>query len=404
MTTPTAEENKASRRFRSLAQSLAHLGRNWVWDLEADRIYWSDELAAVFGVDPGTFDGGPATVTSLVHPDDVWKRERAIREALQGTAVEPFEYRVLRADGSQRTVLVKDLHLHRQDGQGAGYMVGVFQDITELKQLEEQLSLLSAELESRVHERTAELERANARLKELDRLKSMFIAMTSHELRTPLNSILGFISMTVHGLSGELNEEQKDNLSRAYTSALHLLSLVSDVIDISKIEAGKTEAYPESVQLGEVIGEATGGIEPELEAKGLGLEVEVPFGLTMFTDRKRLLQCLINLVGNAVKFTESGLVRVTASSCGPLVEVAVSDTGIGVEESDLPRLFQPFERLDSPLRLKTGGTGLGLYLTRKLCTDILCGTIAVRSKTGEGSTFTMTIARDVRESAQGRGK
>ncbi|HJV35743.1 PAS domain-containing sensor histidine kinase [Geomonas sp.] len=400
MAAPTAEQTKD----RSLAHSLARLGRNWVWDVEADRLYLSEELADAYGVASGSFDGSPSQLARLVHPEDALKLERAMSEALQGGSVEPFEYRIVRPDCTQRVVLVKDLRLQAGEAGGNGCLVGVVQDITELRQLQEQLSLLNAELESRVHQRTAELESANTRLQELDRLKSMFIAMTSHELRTPLNSILGFLSMTLHGLSGDLNHEQRDNLSRAYASSLHLLSLVSDVIDISKLEAGKTDAYPEPVELREVVREATDGAQPELTAKGLRLEVEVPCGLTLFTDRKRLLQCLINLIGNAVKFSERGGIRVAARLGVGEVALLVTDTGIGIRAEDLPKLFQPFERLDSPLRIRTGGTGLGLYLTRKLCEDILRGSISIQSVPGKGSTFTMTITRDLREGVQAKGR
>jgi PAS domain S-box-containing protein len=385
-------------------ESLLHLGRNCIWDLGSDRVYLSEELLRTYGVGAGSFDGSATSICSLIHPDDRWKRERAMSEALLGNKPEPFEYRIRRPDGTERMVQVKELALHTVPGGRGNYMTGVIQDVTEIRELEEQLTLLSSELERRVHERTAELEQANHRLQELDRLKSMFIAMTSHELRTPLNSIMGFISMTLHGLSGELNEEQKDNLSRAHGSAKHLLSLVTDVIDISKVEAGKTEVYPEDVVLAETVSEAVGGVDPQLRAKSLALKVEVPAELMLFTDRKRLLQCLINLVGNAVKFTEKGEIAVIAKAGEGTVEIAVSDTGIGVRQEDLHRLFQPFERLDSPLRVKTGGTGLGLYLTKKLCTDILKGRITVRSRQGEGSTFTLRIPLDIREGSLQHGE
>ena len=376
-------------------EAMFQLGRNWVWDLRSDRIYCSDDITHVFGIDRRLFDGKALSVAGLIHPHDVWKRERAITEALQGKKVEPFEYRVVRADSTERVILVKEMQLDRsEDGKNA-YIFGVVQDITERKQLEEQLGLLNLDLEQRVRTRTQELERANSKLQELDRLKSMFVATTSHELRTPLNSIIGFIGMTLQGLSGELNDEQKDNLTRAHASAMHLLSLVSDVIDITKIEAGKTEAYPESVLLQEIVAQATGVVAAEMRSRGLALEVDVPCATTLVTDRKRLLQCLINLLGNALKFTEKGRVSVAARAGEDTVELSVSDTGIGMPEKDLPRLFQPFERLESRLSLKAGGTGLGLYLTKKLCTDILRGTISVQSREGEGSTFTLKIARDI---------
>jgi PAS domain S-box-containing protein len=388
-------DEEGCREFLERAETLIRMGRNWVWDVNTDQLYWSDEVVRIYGVDPLTFDCKASSLAKLIHPDDLWKRERAIAQALEGNQVAPYDYRVRRADNSERVVLVEDMHLeHTRDGAPA-YMCGVIRDITEIKQLEEQLGLLNEELELRVRARTAQLEQANARLQELDRLKSMFIATTSHELRTPLNSILGFISMTLQGLSGELNEEQTDNLSRAHGSALHLLSLVNDIIDISKLEAGKTECYPESLLLHELVAEATGVLEPQIRGKGLLLQVEVPSGLLLFTDRKRLLQCLLNLVGNAAKFTERGSILISARETGPVAELSVTDTGIGIAEKDLHRLFQPFERLESRLRVKAGGTGLGLYLTRKLCNDILQGSVTVQSRVGEGSVFTLRIPREI---------
>jgi PAS domain S-box-containing protein len=388
-------DDDSCREFLQRAEALIRMGRNWVWDVNTDRLYWSDEVVRIYGVDPLTFDCKASSLARLIHPEDLWKRERAIAEALQGKDVAPYDYRVRREDNTERVVLVEDMHLERSPDGSTAYMCGVIRDITEIKQLEEQLGLLNEELEVRVRRRTAELERANVRLQELDRLKSMFIATTSHELRTPLNSILGFISMTLQGLSGELNEEQRDNLSRAHGSALHLLSLVNDIIDISKLEAGKTEVYPETVLLDQVVAEAAGAMEPQLKAKSLLLQVEVPQRLYLFTDRKRLLQCLLNLLGNAAKFTERGSILIAAREAGETVEISVADTGIGIAEKDLPRLFQPFERLESRLRVKAGGTGLGLYLTRKLCSDILEGSVSAQSRVGEGSVFTLKIPREV---------
>jgi signal transduction histidine kinase len=255
-----------------------------------------------------------------------------------------------------------------------------------------QLDLLHSVEE--LHLKQEELEAANHKLQDLDRLKSMFIASMSHELRTPLNSIIGFTGMTLQGLSGDLNEEQKDNLSRAYQSAKHLLSLITDVIDISKIEAGRIDIYPESIPLRMVVNEAIATIEPQLKEKGLTLDIDVPDGLLLTTDKKRLLQCLINLLSNGVKFTEKGGLRLLAAcEQEESVTIAVTDTGIGIAESDLPKLFEAFERLETHLRVKVGGTGLGLYLTRKIATDLLHGQVSVQSRIDEGSTFTLTVAK-----------
>jgi signal transduction histidine kinase len=260
-----------------------------------------------------------------------------------------------------------------------------------------ELRQINQEMEQRIAQRTGELTSANNKLKELDQLKSMFIASMSHELRTPLNSIIGFTGMTLQGLSGELNSEQKDNLSRVYKSAKHLLALITDVIDISKIEAGRVETYLEKVSLKEIVEEAVASVEPQMKEKGLALELHIPGDVQLTTDRKRLLQCLLNFLSNAVKFTESGKVAVTSRESDGYVEVAVSDTGIGISEKDLPKLFEAFERLESRLRVKAGGTGLGLYLTRKLVTDILHGEVSVQSREGKGSTFSLRVPIDTEQ-------
>jgi signal transduction histidine kinase len=198
-------------------------------------------------------------------------------------------------------------------------------------------------------------------------------------------------------LSGELNDEQKDNLARVYKSAKHLLALISDVIDISKIEAGRVESFLEKVSLKEIVEEAAASVEPQMKEKGLALELDIPGDVQFTTDRKRLLQCLLNFLSNAVKFTESGKVSVSSRVSDGYVDVAVSDTGIGIPEKDLPKLFEAFERLESHLRVKAGGTGLGLYLTRKLVTDILRGEVSVQSREGEGSTFSLRLPIDTEQ-------
>ncbi|MDD2335618.1 MAG: ATP-binding protein [Geobacteraceae bacterium] len=261
----------------------------------------------------------------------------------------------------------------------------------------QELQQINQEMEQRIAQRTKELTAANSKLKELDQLKSMFIASMSHELRTPLNSIIGFTGMTLQGLSGDLNDEQKDNLARVYKSAKHLLALISDVIDISKIEAGRVETFHEKISLKEIVEEAVASVEPQMKEKGLALEQDIPADVQLITDRKRLLQCLLNFLSNAVKFTESGKVSVTSRELDGYVDIAVSDTGIGISENDIPKLFEAFERLDSHLRVKAGGTGLGLYLTKKLVTDVLQGDVSVQSREGEGSTFSLRVPLDMEQ-------
>ncbi|MCK5131190.1 MAG: PhnD/SsuA/transferrin family substrate-binding protein [Candidatus Sabulitectum sp.] len=270
-----------------------------------------------------------------------------------------------------------------------------FIDITSLKEAENTLQQAHDRLEKMVAERTADLEEANLHLQELDKLKSMFIASMSHELRTPLNSIIGFSGLLLQGLSGELNSEQNDSLNRIYRSGNHLLELISDVIDISKIEAGRIDVFYEHFMLKDVVDEAVETIRPQVDAKNLSLELAGDTWPEMNTDRKRLLQCLLNLLSNAVKYTEHGKVDFSVAVTGDMVEFLVKDTGIGIFEDDMSKLFEPFERLDTHLRVKAGGTGLGLYLTKKIAEDLLHGSLSVESTVDEGSTFGMKIPLDV---------
>lgn len=265
---------------------------------------------------------------------------------------------------------------------GGGF-VSTFTDISQRKEWE----LATAEAKERA-------EAANVRLQELDQLKSMFIASMSHELRTPLNSIIGFTGIILQGMSGDLTEDQKDQLGRVYRSAKHLLALISDVIDISKVEAGRVELYGEDFTLSELIDEAIESIRPQLEEKKLACEIDVPQGISMHTDRRRLLQCVLNYFSNAVKYTETGKVAVSVVDCDDSVEISVSDTGIGIPEEELGKVFMPFERIDSHLKVRTPGTGLGLYLTKKLVVEMFHGSVSVKSRPGEGSTFTMVVEKE----------
>ena len=224
-----------------------------------------------------------------------------------------------------------------------------------------------------------------------DRTKSMFVASMSHELRTPLNSIIGFLGVVLQGVSGELNPVQKGQLDRAYQSSKHLLWLISDVLDVSKIEAGFLQLNIEKFELKPLLIELEHAVQHLLAGKDLSLGIVCTAKLQVTTDRKRLYQVLLNVLSNAVKYTEQGSIKMQAHIENNQLIVSCKDTGIGIAEADFAKIFQPFERAESALKIKTLGTGLGLYLTQQIATQLLGGSITVQSELGQGSTFTIIM-------------
>ncbi|MCP4265004.1 MAG: HAMP domain-containing histidine kinase [Candidatus Brocadiaceae bacterium] len=240
-----------------------------------------------------------------------------------------------------------------------------------------------------------EVELAYEQQKELDNLKSVFMSSISHELRTPLNSIIGFSNLLLNGVSGELTVQQKDSIERIYRNGKHLHGLISDVIDTYKIESGSIGIFSEQFTLKELVEEAIGIIRPQADTKGLELNVQSAIWPEMYTDRKRLLQCLLNYLSNGVKYTEIGHVTLYISSVENEVHIVVTDTSIGISEVDIPKLFKAFVRIETHMRLKPSGVGLGLYLTKRIATDLLKGSVAVESKLGMGSSFGLQIPTHV---------
>jgi PAS domain S-box-containing protein len=259
------------------------------------------------------------------------------------------------------------------------------------------------ELEERVRERTAELVQANKRLEELDRLKSQFLATMSHELRTPLNSIIGFTGILRQGLAGPVNDEQKKQLGLVFGSAKHLLSLINDLLDLSRIEAGKVEIEREPFNLVEVVDDVIQNLTPIAGQKNIRLASDLPGSLIqMLGDRKRCFQVLLNLANNAVKFTDRGEVRISAHTEGEQVRVCVADTGIGIKPEQIGMLFEAFRQLDGTAKRVYEGTGLGLHLCRRLL-ELMSGQIRVESEFGRGSRFTFVMPRVAAEPAPSSG-
>jgi signal transduction histidine kinase len=236
-----------------------------------------------------------------------------------------------------------------------------------------------------------EAEAARERAEEADRIKSQFLASMSHELRTPLNAILNFTEMTRDGVLGPINEQQQDVLTKSLNSSLHLLSLINDVLDVTKIHSGMMRLFvEEDVDLKDEIRAVAAAAESLIKSQEVRFSVEIASDLpTISADRRRVRQILLNLIGNAAKFTEQGTITLTASRSGDCIEFTVADTGPGIAADDQARIFDAFIQTPDGVR-QSGGTGLGLPLVKGLA-EAHGGSISVESTPGSGATFRVRL-------------
>ena len=248
--------------------------------------------------------------------------------------------------------------------------------------------------ERRYREQAEELREANRRLEEYNRLKAEFVANMSHELRTPLTAIIGFAQLAQlrGGRDGEMPKRYSDAFERILRNGQHLLALINDVLDVSKIEAGRMKIHREHVDLVEVVQGAFAELQSLAERKGLEYRLRVPDRLPLaYTDPLRVRQVVINLLSNAAKFTARGRVEAELAARGDEhFRIVVKDTGIGIEAQSLPIIFESFRQVDGSMTRSASGVGLGLSIVRQIV-DLLGGETEVRSRVGEGSTFTVTL-------------
>ncbi len=282
-------------------------------------------------------------------------------------------------------------------------VVTILHDLTEAEEkahLYEQVTRHSEELREKVREATAELAEQNEllrrqafQLEQASAMKSQFLANVSHELRTPLNAIIGYTHLMLEGVSGEISRPQQDKLSRIDANARHLLAVINDLLDITRIESGKMPVQRDRLRLPELIDEVMSEVEPVIAGTRLAVTRALsPHLPEIETDRQKVKQIVLNLLSNALKFTPQGSVAIRLEHDGDAGEISISvtDTGIGIADENQKTIFEAFEQANSSYARRQGGTGLGLTICRRLA-HLLDGRIVLSSRLGEGSTFTLFL-------------
>jgi len=368
------------------ALDAAQIGE-WDLDLASGQISRSAQHDACFGHAQPLPQWSSAQMLAQVHADDRDEISQSLQLACRQRSDWHAECRVLWPDGS-----VHWLSLHggmRCGADRSAHLLGIVADVT------------AQRLATDTRLRAQQLETENRQIQESNRLKSLFLANMSHELRTPLNAIIGFADLLHAGAVPIDSPKHHLFLGHIGSSGRHLLQLINDVLDLSKVESGKFEFFPEALDLGQLCGEVCSVLMASAQRKQLSLQIDIDTALGSLTlDPARLKQVLFNYLSNALKFTpEGGSVVLRARAAGQHhVRIEVEDDGIGIAADDLNRLFTEFQQLDSGYDKRHQGTGLGLALTRRLV-EAQGGTVGVRSTVGQGSTFHLVLPRHATDTA-----
>jgi PAS domain S-box-containing protein len=286
-----------------------------------------------------------------------------------------------RKDGSSIPVEISLSPVKTEDGFG---VTAVIRDITERRQTEERVREMQQIYTRELESRNREVERAN-------QLKSEFLASMSHELRTPLHTIIGFAELLAEELEGPLNEKQRRFMNHIHTDSIHLLALINDILDISKIESGRLGLRRQTFDIANALEEILSSIRPQAAVKSIAIQTSLALPESIFADRLRIKQILFNLLSNALKFTPAGgRIRIDAAQRDGFIEVSVSDTGIGIAREQHEAVFDKFYQVGSTTKGVREGTGLGLAITKALVEEH-GGSIVLESEPGKGSRFTFTI-------------
>ncbi|MBD2503106.1 PAS domain S-box protein [Anabaena azotica] len=399
-------EQQAALRERELAQEAMRLSEErlllaleasgdglWDWNITTNELYLSPQWLRMLGFEVSELPSDFSTWEKLVHPEDQPYMLEKLNAHLQDASV-PYklDYRVQTKAGDYRWIVNYGKAVVRDEDGNPLRMTGTHRDISEAKKAESELRQANEKLAISNHE----LARAT-------RLKDEFLATISHELRTPLNAILGISEGLQDQVFGAINEKQGLALQTIERSGKHLLELINDILDLSKIEAGQMDLQYNHVAISPLCQSSLAFIKQEAFQKRIQLEVKIqPHLPELLVDERRIRQVLINLLNNAVKFTPEGgkvTLKVTresiapqaqTTSCQDIIRIAVIDTGIGIAQENLKKLFQPFIQIDSAFNRQYNGTGLGLALVKRLV-EMHGGTVEVSSQLGVGSCFTVDL-------------
>ncbi|MFW6133043.1 MAG: PAS domain S-box protein [Planctomycetota bacterium] len=363
----------SERRFRAFAELLP--GIVFLAGPDGTLTFVNRSGQQALGIDPERMKRG-VNCFDLVIPQDRRRARANVARVFQGEQVGIKEYTGLRSDGATFPMLVHATAISR-DGKGPA-LAGIVLDITRRKRAEQ------------------ELLRAKEQAEAAARAKSAFLANMSHEIRTPMTAILGYAELLGDACSD--GDDWREHVEMIRTNGRYLLGLINDILDLSKIESGRMGLERREVRVGNLLAEVTSMMRPHAVDNGNTLEVvyTTPVPETVRTDEVRLRQALVNLLGNAVKFTKDGQVSVEVSCAeawrdgGSALRLAVCDTGIGISDEQMDKLFEPFDQGDASTTRKHGGTGLGLAITRRIV-ELMGGELTVDSVVGQGSTFTLTV-------------
>lgn len=389
---------KTEEKYRSILENIKEAF--FEVDRKGNFVFFNYALCTITGYSMNEIMGKPYTF--FVQETDKARVSRIFESAQKDNMhKQNFELEIKRKDGKRLDA--ESTFYPKLDTQGeiTGYH-GTIRDITERRKSEELRNKFTQTLEIEVKMRTKELFDTLAKqstyldqILKSSQFKSEFMATMSHELRTPLNAIIGFSELLIEKLYGELNDKQLEFLDDIHSSADHLLDMINRILDISKIEAGKLQLNIELVSLNEIVNQVEVSFRPTYSKKNLdffvkGLDTET----LIYADPARLKEILMNLVSNAIKYTNAGAVTIECNQTDNNIEISIIDTGIGIAKKDHDRVFKEFERIENELSQATQGTGLGLSLTKRLV-NLHGGNISFTSEQEKGSTFTFTIPKRI---------